>query len=54
MEEGFKETMSPKNLGLVEEERENKPKPKSKPLAKAWEEYKETQMEAHITKRGLL
>ena len=41
----------PKSLGLVEEER--KPKPKSKPLAKAWEAYKEAQMEAQIAKRQL-
>ena len=51
MEEGWKETMTPKNLGLVEEER--KPKLRLKPLAKAWEEYKEAQREAQIAKRRL-
>ena len=30
-----------------------KPKPRSKPLAKAWEEYKEAQMEAQVAKRQL-
>ena len=30
-----------------------KPKPKSKPLAKAWEEYKEADMEAKVAKRRL-
>ena len=51
MEKAWKETMTPKNLGLIEEERKHKPKPK--PLAKAWEEYKEAQMEAQIAKRRL-
>ena len=53
MEEWWKETMTPKNLGLVEEKGKPKPKPKPKPLANAWEQYKEAQMEAQITKRRL-
>ena len=51
MEAGWKETMTPKNLGLVEEER--KPKPKPKPLAKVCEGYKEAQMDAQVAKRRL-
>ena len=44
MEAAWKEAMTPKSLGLVEED--SKPKPKSKPLTKAWEEYKEAHREA--------
>ena len=47
----MKEAMTPKYLGLVEEER--KPKPKLKPLAKAWKEYKEAHSEAQVAKRQL-
>ena len=53
MEDGWKETMSAKNLELIEEERKPKSKPKPKPLAKAWEDYKEAQSEAQIVKRRL-
>ena len=38
MEETWKKTMTPKNLGLVEVERA--PKPKPRPARAAWEEYK--------------
>ena len=51
MEEAWKETMTPKNLGLVEVERT--PKPKPKPARAAWEEYKEAQREAVVAKRRL-
>ena len=51
MEAGWKKTMTPKNLGLVEEER--KPKPKPKPLAKGWEKLKDAQKEAQVAKRRL-
>ena len=50
MEEGWKETMEPKYLGLLEEEAE--PKPKSQ-VRKAWEEYKAAEAEAERAKRQL-
>ena len=49
MEEAWKETMTPKNLGLVEVERA--PKPKPTPAMAALEEYKEAEMEAAVAKR---
>ena len=51
IEEAWKETMTPKNLGLVEVERA--PKPKPRPARAAWEEYKEEEREAAIAKRRL-
>ena len=51
MDEAWKETMTPKNLGLIEVERT--PKPKPKPARAAWEEYKEAQREAVVAKRRL-
>ena len=52
MEEAWKETMTPKNLGLVEVERA--PKPEPRPARAAWEEYNEAEMEAAVAKRRLL
>ena len=51
MEEAWKETMTPKNLGLVEVERT--PKPKPKPATPAWEKYKEAGWEAEVAKTRL-
>ena len=51
MEAGWKEALTPKSLGLLEEER--KPKPKAKPLMKACDEYNGAQREAHGAKRQL-
>ena len=52
MEEGWKETMTPKNLRLIEKESVPKPKAKSQ-VRKAWEEYKEAEAEAAMAKRQL-
>ena len=52
MEETWKETMTPKNLGLTEVKRA--PKPKPRPARAAWEEYNEAEMEAAVAKRRLL
>ena len=49
IEEAWKETMTPKNLGLVEVEMA--PKPKPTPARAALEEYKEAEMEAAVAKR---
>ena len=49
MEEGWKETMTGKKLGLIE--KESVPKPQAKPVRKAWEEYKEAQRESLLVKR---
>ena len=46
MEEGWKATMTWKSLGIIE--KESVPKPKAKPVRKAWEEYKEAQREAQL------
>ena len=51
MEETWKETMTPKKLGLVEVEMA--PKPKPRPARAAWEEYKEAESEAAVAKRRL-
>ena len=51
MEEGWKETMTWKKLGLIDEEA--KPKPRVKPVNKAWEEFKEAQRESQLVKRQL-
>ena len=50
MEEGWKETMTPKNLRLIEKESVPKPKAKSH-VRKAWEEYRAADAEAVIAKR---
>ena len=52
MEEGWKETMTPKSLRLIEKESVAKPKPKSQ-VRKAWEEYRAAEAEAVIAKRQL-
>ena len=52
MEEGWKETMTPKSLKLLEKEAVAKPKPKSQ-VRKAWEEYKAAEAEAEMAKRHL-
>ena len=52
MEEGWKETMTPKSLKLLEKEVVAKPKPKSQ-VRKAWEEYKAAESEAEMAKRHL-
>ena len=51
MDEWWKETMTWKKLGLIENE--SVPKPQAKPVRKAWEEYKEAQTEAQLVKRQL-
>ena len=51
MEDTWKETMTPKNLGLVEVERAPKPKPRT--ARAAWEEYKKAESEAAVAKRRL-
>ena len=43
--------MTPKSLRLIE--KESVPKPKASAVMKAWEEYKEAEMEAAIAKRQL-
>ena len=48
MEEAWQETMTPKNLGLVEVERT--PKPKPKPATSSWEEYNDANREAAVAK----
>ena len=52
MEEGWKETMTPNNLRLIENESVLKPKAKSH-VRKAWEEYKEAERDAAMAKRQL-
>ena len=51
MEEGWKAAMTSKNLGLIE--KESAPNPQSKPVRKAWEEYKEAQKEAQLVRQQL-
>ena len=51
MEEGWKETMTPKNLRLIE--KESVPKPQARPVRKAWEEYKEAQRGSHLFRQQL-
>ena len=51
MDEAWNETMTPKNLGLVEVE--ITPKPKPKPARAECEEYNKAEMEAAIAKRRL-
>ena len=51
MEEWWKETMTWKKLGLIENE--SVPKLKATPVRKAWEEYKEAQREGQLVKRQL-
>ena len=52
MEEGWKETMTPKSLRLLEKESVAQPKPKSQ-VRKACEEYKAAEAEAEIANRQL-
>ena len=52
MEEKWKEAMTPKTLCLVEPQ-ERAAKPKQKPARAAWEEYKEAERQAALTKRLL-
>ena len=51
MEEWWKETMTLKNLRLIE--KESVSKPQAKPVRKAWEEYKEAQMESQLVRQQL-
>ena len=51
MEEWWKETITWKKLGLIEEE--NVPKPQAKPVRKAWDEYREAQRASQLVKRQL-
>ena len=52
MEEWLKETITPKNLRLIEKESVPKPKATSQ-VMKALEEYKESEREAAMAKRQL-